>query len=243
LIGCGYGKDDIKHDHWHAMVENGLEANNIDAKYKGHLEDEFDDGELVARKWVIDNPAHHDVNLKPVTSIDDGKTLTPDWLFENAVTEAQPPRPLTPSSVLNLTEISTDYEIGNYKAQTDNGSALQFGNAVHALLQILPEIDSLKFDATIDGYLDGFADGLSQAQKIRVKNNLTDLMALPKMRALLDEPSKAEVSINGKVLLGEKEHIVNGQIDRLIVRPNEVVLIDYKTKLNPPKSPSSLFRI
>lgn len=236
LIVCGYGKEDIKHEHWHSMVEEGLEAPNIDATYKGYLKDDLAAGGFEVRKWIIENKAHHDVDL--LKKENDVTTLVrrPSWLFEPITQEQKPPKPLTPSGVLNLLEISTELTEHDFSNKTENGSALVFGNAVHALLQILPEIEASKHETTIDAYLSTFAETLDKTQRERARSDLLQLMSNVEMKSLLAKPAKVEAYINGKVKLGSKEHMVHGQIDRLIIKPDEIILVDYKTNLYAPKS-------
>ena len=49
------------------------------------------------------------------------------------------------------------------------------------------------------------------------------------------EGSRAEVAIVGRLALpGRPPALVSGQIDRLVVTPNEVLIVDFKTNHAPP---------
>lgn len=66
------------------------------------------------------------------------------------------------------------------------------------------------------------------------------------MLALLDDPrfaavfashSRAEASIVGRLdRPGGGTVLVNGQIDRLVIAPGEVLIVDFKTNHNPPRT-------
>jgi ATP-dependent helicase/nuclease subunit A len=49
--------------------------------------------------------------------------------------------------------------------------------------------------------------------------------------------SRAEVSIVGRLERpGQPKVLVSGQIDRLVVTPNDVLIVDFKTNHTPPKT-------
>ena len=55
--------------------------------------------------------------------------------------------------------------------------------------------------------------------------------------ALFAPGSRAEVSIVGRLdRPGRPRDLVSGQIDRLVVTPNEVLIVDYKTNHAPPRN-------
>ena len=60
------------------------------------------------------------------------------------------------------------------------------------------------------------------------------VMADPGIAPLFGPDSRAEVPITG-VIAGQKgPEAVSGQVDRLVVREHEVIVIDYKTNRPPP---------
>ena len=48
------------------------------------------------------------------------------------------------------------------------------------------------------------------------------------------ENSGAEISVSGTVELGDLSRFISGQIDRLVVENDQVIIIDYKTNRSPP---------
>lgn len=238
LIICGYGKKDAKHSHWHSMVMQGLSEGDS-GKSNGYLEEEILPDNFRVHHWKIDNPLRKNVALKPVKEVDQLKATPPDWLFKMSVAESLPPKPLTPSGVLQLLEISDEVVISR---DMGTASALQKGNAVHRLLQVLPSVEVEKRDDLIDAFFAG--QDLDASLQKEIRDNTKKILASPELSDLFKSNSRAEVSLSGQVKLGTSTHMITGQIDRLVVNETQVIIADYKTnKLVPSdiKSVSSTY--
>jgi len=65
------------------------------------------------------------------------------------------------------------------------------------------------------------------------------LIADSRFAAVFAQGSRAEVAIVGRLALpGRPPSLVSGQIDRLAVTPNEVLIVDFKTNHAPATSPA-----
>ena len=117
--------------------------------------------------------------------------------------------------------------------------AIQRGTLVHRLLQSLPELAiERRRDAALR-YLARNADGWSEAEREALAANVLALIADPRFAAVFTEGSRAEVSIVGRLERpGERPMLVSGQIDRLVVTPQQVLIVDFKTNHAPPASPA-----
>ena len=72
---------------------------------------------------------------------------------------------------------------------------------------------------------------------------LDEVIALiehPQHSALFGPDSQAEVSLAGFVELDGVARTVSGQVDRLIVTQERVVIVDYKTNRHPPSTPDAI---
>jgi ATP-dependent helicase/nuclease subunit A len=115
--------------------------------------------------------------------------------------------------------------------------ALQRGTLVHRLLQSLPDIPSerrrdaaLKYLARNAGE---WADDEREALTTQVLALIDDIRFAP----VFAPGSRAEVSIVGRLERpGWPPALVSGQIDRLVVTEDEVLIVDYKTNHAPPRS-------
>ena len=109
--------------------------------------------------------------------------------------------------------------------------AIARGLAIHRLMQSLPDIPA-------DRRADAAALFLARqkefddAERRNIVRQVQAVLADPRFAALFGPGSRAEVSITGR-LHGRP---VAGQVDRLVVTPDEVLIADYKSNRPPPKS-------
>src|SRR5262249_43034235 len=81
------------------------------------------------------------------------------------------------------------------------------------------------------------APGWSEAEREALAEKVIALIADSRFAAVFAEGSRAEVAIVGRLSLQERPStVVSGQIDRLVVTPNEVFIVDFKTNHAPPKA-------
>jgi ATP-dependent helicase/nuclease subunit A len=115
--------------------------------------------------------------------------------------------------------------------------ALQRGTLVHRLLQSLPDLAAdRRRDAALN-HLVRNAAGWTDAERSSLADEVLALIADPRFAAVFAEGSRAEVAIVGRLdLPGQERALVSGQIDRLVVTPNEVLIVDFKTNHARPDS-------
>jgi ATP-dependent helicase/nuclease subunit A len=113
---------------------------------------------------------------------------------------------------------------------------LQRGTLVHRLLQSLPDLeDQRRRDAALK-YLARNADGWGEADRAALAEGVLALIGDPRFAPVFAGGSRAEVGIVGRLERpGRPPALVSGQIDRLVVTENEVLIVDYKTNHAPPK--------
>jgi ATP-dependent helicase/nuclease subunit A len=113
--------------------------------------------------------------------------------------------------------------------------ALQQGTLVHRLLQSLPDITAARRRDAALRYLARNADGWSDGDREVLAEGVLALIEDPRFAALFAPGGRAEVSIVGRLdRPGRSPALVSGQIDRLVVTPSEVLIVDYKTNHAPP---------
>ncbi|MBL1405550.1 MAG: double-strand break repair helicase AddA [Rhizobiales bacterium] len=228
LIVCGYGKANAKYPHWHSMVLHGLQEGNS-GKANGRLEEDVLEDGYKIYNWHIDNPLRKEVALKAIQQNDSVSVEKPEWLFKTVPTEILPPKPLTPSGVLKLLDIGDET---NLTGDVGTSQALEKGNAVHRLLQVLPDVEASKRIALIEAFFLG--QNLDLKLQAEIKDNVLKILDSDRLKSLFDRDSRAEVSICGQVTLGSTTHMVRGQIDRLVVNDDKIIIADYKTNYKIP---------
>ena len=119
--------------------------------------------------------------------------------------------------------------------------ALQRGTLVHRLLQSLPEVATERRRDAALRYLARNADGWTDGDREVLAGGVLGLIDDPRFASLFAPGSRAEVSIAGRLdRPGRPPALVSGQIDRLVVTPNEVLIVDFKTNHAPPRHPAEV---
>ena len=115
--------------------------------------------------------------------------------------------------------------------------ALQRGKLVHRLLQSLPDIPRERRTEVAIRYLARNADDWNDDEREALASQIVALIDEPRFASVFAPGSRAEVSIAGRLdRPGRPPALVAGQIDRLVVTPAEILIVDYKTNHAPPRS-------
>ncbi|HKT19134.1 MAG TPA: PD-(D/E)XK nuclease family protein, partial [Stellaceae bacterium] len=133
--------------------------------------------------------------------------------------EPAPPRPLAPSRA-GGEEPATRSPLGE-----DRGAAFLRGRLVHRLLQSLPTVAPERRAAIARRFLARPIHGLDAAAQEAMLRETLSVMEHPDFAPLFAPGSAAEVPVVG--LVGGRA--LAGQIDRLVVTPDAVLIVDYKT--------------
>lgn len=217
LYVCGYkGTQNILPASWHNYVSTAF--TNLDGV------EALDDGRL-----RYSNPASAKPDRVRQTGIVQEQTAPlPDWLTRRAPEEPDPPRPLIPS---RPSESDSDIPALSPLKAPDQ-SRFKRGNITHKLLQILPGLDPASRGEAMSHYLAQPAHSLPPDIQAGIASEVEAILAHPDFAPLFGAGSQAEVTVTG--LLDDKT-IISGQIDRLLITDEEILIIDYKTNRPPPE--------
>ncbi len=157
----------------------------------------------------------------------------PSWLRTAAAPEAAAAGVLRPSDPAD----DDGHKIRSGESVLLRARALQRGTLVHRLLQSLPDIALERRLGAALGYLGRNADGWSEDERAALARQVVALTVDLRFAPVFAPGSRAEVSIVGRLERpGQPKALVSGQIDRLVVTPNEVLIVDFKTNHTPPKT-------
>lgn len=163
-----------------------------------------------------------------------GAVTAPAWLTSPPPTEPSPPRPLAPSRPGN-----TDPPV---RSPLDDADPLRFkrGTLVHRLLQTLPDLAMEKRQDAAARFLAMPAHDLTPDQQAQLRDETFGVLEHPGFAALFGPDSRAEVPLAG--LIGQSGEskgpfAVSGQVDRLLIRGHEILVLDYKTLRPAPSDP------
>ncbi len=141
------------------------------------------------------------------------------WIYADAPVEGALARPLAPSKL-------DDDEPSLFSPLGGNGvNRYRRGLIIHKLLQFLPEVGEVDKASIIFEFLAKNAPDIPVGEQKRICEEVLSLINNPDFAPLFSADSKPEVPIIGQV----EGKIISGQVDRLVVLDNEVMVVDYKT--------------
>jgi len=211
LIVAAAGEVKPEGDSWHALVAAAMtELGAAEVEMEGGTGLRLCDG-----RWT--QPPHVEVETVPVA----GAPL-PDYLGRDTPDRAGPVATLSPS------------DLGGAKALPgadgeDEATATRRGTAIHLLLERLPSLDPALWP-------DAAAHLLADLDAATCDAALAEAMAVltaPSLRAVFAAGVLAETAVSAR--LGARR--LHGVIDRLIVTPDVVTAIDFKSNAVVPATP------
>jgi ATP-dependent helicase/nuclease subunit A len=148
----------------------------------------------------------------------------PDWVWRSAPDEPAPPRPLVPSRPVAAEPAALSPVAGSGQ------NRFKRGLLVHTLLQGLPDLPHPARAAGARRFLAWPAHALAaDAQDDILRETLT-VLDHPDFAALFAPGSLAEIPVVG--IVGGRA--LSGQIDRLVVAEDRLLIVDFKTVRAPP---------
>lgn len=224
--GCKPGnRKDVLDKSWYAMIRDGL-------KQAGLTETSVETRDGVVLRytkpidWADSEPAES-------AGPDSQPLVLPDWLGAAAPRDPPSPAPLRPS------QSGGGRKNAPAALREERARSLQRGTLVHRLLQSLPDIPrERRRDAAIR-LLARNADGWSEPERDALAAQVIALMDDPRFAHVFAEGSRAEVPIAGR--LPELSNApVSGQIDRLLIAPDQIWIVDFKTNAAAPRRPGEV---
>lgn len=206
LCICGYKKKNKPNEEsWYEVFKEAFSKIGINQKNKDLV---YNVEQLLEVKKV------EDIKIK------ENKIIKPKWLEEIVKDEDPFAKPLTPSHQDERMVCAV-----SPLAENNDGKLYARGKLIHKLLQFLPIVEEEKRDALIDVFLNKQAEDFDDKTKEFIKLEVLKLLNNSEFAPLFSSKSVAEVSLMGVV----GEHIISGQIDRLVVCDDKVMIVDYKT--------------
>jgi ATP-dependent helicase/nuclease subunit A len=160
----------------------------------------------------------------------------PAWLGRAAPAIAPGPARVSPSTGFDLEDEAIRTERMRSRAGTQARAALQRGRLVHRLVQALPDIAA---DRREDAARRMLARARPALDSTTIDATIAETLAVldhPTFAPLFGPGSRAEVPIVGRIAVaGGPSVVVSGQIDRLSVDSDGVLIADFKTDGSPPE--------
>lgn len=201
---------------WHAMTE---------AAFAGMPDVEriaTPDGDILR----LTRPGH--VASKEPEADAAGRSPAPPWLRQPAPPEPEPTKPLTPSR----TDEETLPQLGPFAAAGDDTRRFQRGRLVHRLLQTLPDLAPERRAPAAGRFLAVAASDWAEADRAALVAEVLALFDDPAFASVFGPGSRAEAPITGRA----GSRFVSGRIDRLVIRGDDILVVDFKSNRPPPES-------
>jgi ATP-dependent helicase/nuclease subunit A len=222
LYVCGYhGVSGAAEGCWHGLCRTGLEQ-GLDGVPALPLSDDGTgdvwDGTMLRYHVPQTRPAEAEPHREaPAVA------PLPSWARAPAPKEPEPARPLAPSRPEEEPPVTSP--LG-----ADAGARFRRGRLIHALLELLPDVAPAARPVAARRFLAQPVHGLDPDAQAAIAAETLAVLDHPEFAALFGPDSGAEVPIVGRVA----GRTLSGQIDRLLVAPDRILAVDYKTSRSPP---------
>ena len=143
----------------------------------------------------------------------------PDWASRHAPVEARPPRPLAPSS------LGAD-DVVDAPPTPELRAAAERGRLIHALFERLPAVAPEQRAAAAERWLARVGAVADAGGRAEIAAPVLAVLDDPAFAALFGPDALAEAPIAAVLPDG---FVVSGTVDRLLVTPERVRVIDFKT--------------
>ena len=217
LLICGWARKPGLNTEWYDQVERGFRALEAEAV-------PFDafDGDVLRIETAQQGLPKTEAAIPTPQA-----AMLPGWAAIPARAEGAEAS-IAPSSLLD--EETGPPAAAPHAPSDPRGFRFRRGRLIHALLQHLPALPVGDRAQAAGRFLARPGHGLDVAAQAQLATEVLALLQEPRFAAAFGPDSLAEAPIAGR--LGGR--LLAGQVDRLLVAPNLVQLIDYKTNRPPP---------
>jgi len=217
LVVCGTkGVNKVPDGCWHQLVRDALEGECVSAPAD-------DGGEVLRYRKGEAEPTRAKIETAPIEKIS-----LPAWLTTHAPGGKPALHSVTPSG-------AGEDDSARPAAAAGVAAALLRGALAHRLLQSLPDLPLERRARAAEDFLAKRGKDLAEAKRKAIADEVMRLIDDARFAPLFLPASRAEVPIVGKVEIGGKAVRVSGQIDRLAVTPDTVLIADFKTNRPAPR--------
>ncbi|MCX7931588.1 MAG: double-strand break repair helicase AddA [Rhodovarius sp.] len=232
LLICGWrGRREVRESDWYAQVEAGFRRLGaaelpFDPTAFGAPAEGFEEGPLLRLEWPAEQLFTEPPAPRPAAA---GASL-PAFALTPAPPEVAAPA-LAPSTLLEEEEAGPP-PAPPHAPGDPGGLRFRRGRLIHALLQHLPALPPERRREAARAYLDRPGHGLDADSAAALAEEALRLLDHPIFAA----EALVEVPIAGRI----GGRVYAGQVDRLLLAPDRVLILDFKTNRPVPKAPEEV---
>ncbi len=222
LVVCGWNPKRNTHKEfpsWYESIENAVKQLQQDPRYTHQTIQHFkQDGIRLNQSGTVKPDS--DNQQKSVNKQD-----IPERLLSLPPEETQQPRPLRPSRP------PSEEPAVFSPLQPARKDPYKRGQILHSLFRLIPDYPLDEQQEALDNLLKHHIEDAAEQKSMsrEVMNVLRD----PTFAHLFTPNAKAEVPIVGEVQLDGQTYALSGQIDRLLIEEDRILIVDYKTNRPP----------
>jgi ATP-dependent helicase/nuclease subunit A len=203
---------------WYDLVRNALDP---------YLIEEEENGEKILRYRKPGTAVAERAAATAVVENPRPRPELPSWLHELAPAPAPRRAPLSPSTAF-------EEEIGRIASPAGTASerrkALKRGRIVHRLMQSLPDIPAARRPDAANRFLANADADFAAAERAEIARQVLAILSNASFAPSFEPGSRAEVPIVGRIARAGAEPVaVSGQVDRLSIAKDAIVIADYKS--------------
>ena len=223
LYICGWKNGNIPEKSWYNLARKSIKEIGEETAFPSKNTEEN-------KAYTLTSKQQEKAEEKAVIrTIKSEKLKLPEFVFKLPEADKQP-KIISPSKIISEEEQSvfSPLQTGIYER----------GKTIHTLLQFLPSIPIEKRNKAAEKFMERADAKYSTEEKNEIIKEVISVINSTEFSEVFSENSRAEVPVSGQV----GNYLVSGQIDRLVVTENEVLIIDYKTNREPPVSKEKISR-
>ena len=224
LVICGAARANSKDGHdkasWYRVCEAAM----------GKLTNEGRAAEATRGDHTFLRAGDPPPNLSAALAVASTTAALPAWLDQPAPAEAGR-RLLSPSRLTASAEPPVLSPFGAGRAEK-----LRRGTLIHTLFEVLPGLPAKTRWRAAENFLKKQPD-LTPAQRTEMLDAAFGVLDDPRFANVFGPGGRPEAPVIGDLGNGR---IINGRVDRLVVTPSEILVIDYKTDRPAPPSVESV---
>ncbi|WP_299908079.1 double-strand break repair helicase AddA [uncultured Paracoccus sp.] len=231
LIVAAAGDTGAGLDSWHAMVSDGAERAGLEQS-ANEIEGVGTAQRLSFGDWPVEAEAD---KTTEVTAI-----ALPDWSRTRPPNPTRLPQPVAATALGGAKAIGSGGGAGGSGEEADRDAAMLRGTRLHLLLEHLPGSITEDWPAIARAALAGAEGGLPDADEMAgLLAEAEAVIGAPDLAAVMT-PGPGETVLTEVGLTAPLPGIgtLHGSIDRLIVGPDRVLAVDYKSNVEVPADPA-----
>lgn len=229
LIICGKeGKRPMSEDNWYKLVEQALKPNMQEIAGQAGKTDHF--LWRVTERMPQEQMPDEQQSEQPIS--------LPEWVKHPPLPSPPTAKPISPSRLdtedARAEEVSWQERI-DALGHKDCAFALVRGQAIHTLLQHLPNLTVDARKSAAAGYLQHALPASSPSEAIAdIMQKTFGVLENKSFEFLFNASARAEVSVAGELQAKDGSLAVSGKIDRLCKTNDGLMIVDFKTNRQVP---------